>query len=60
MVFKDMKLMLLAKELNKLIIKNISIGKTIQLTIDTEIQKVFKVSIKRRGWLNKCDGYLYR
>ena len=47
MVFKDMKLMHMVKELVNLIIQMDKHGKTIQLTIDTEIQKLCNKLLKR-------------
>ena len=35
-------------------------GKTIKLTIDTEIQKLCNVLLKDLCWIYKCNGYLHR
>ena len=34
-------------------------GKTIRLTVDTEIQKLCKQIIRRFSWLYNCNGYLH-
>ena len=57
MVFKDMKLMLMEKELINLIIDGLN-GKTIKLTIDTEIQKFCNELLKGvAGSISVMDIY---
>ena len=48
------------KRINQIDYKEGQKGKSIRLTIDTEIQKLTSELTKRQSRLHKCNGYFYR